>query len=253
MNKERVEQALEHVRLQFGNLLGFVATQQTTRNGETGEDDMSQMMVRLDSDLGERFAAMDENGAFVSLNSFAKFNRRASSLWYLHANYIDIDCEKLGLAPEDVLTTLERDYFGKTLPTPTYVLLSGRGVWLVWTLLPRRNDRRGRSVQRWKRVQAFFIDTLKAFGADPSCNDVTRTCRLAGSVNQKNGADVRLKAYQAEGRYSLTDLLDFADASAYGDETTPTPVEPKVAAPEPIVDVRSLILTDDEEEAPRRS
>jgi hypothetical protein len=239
MDGERLQQAQAHIALHFGNDKLWIALQQM-------ESSMKQRMVRLDADLTKSIANMNEKGAYFSLNSFAKTNRRAESLWYLHAFYVDMDCGKLGMDPNEVLETLERDYWGVALPSPVYVLLSGRGIWAVWTIKPRRNDMKRENVRRWKETQAFLIETLRPFGADWQASvDVSRTCRLAGSINQKNGADVRLKVYEPQGRYSLADLHDFASPYAYDDvkNELPTSVDRSRAG---VIDIRALILSDDQ-------
>ena len=145
-----------------------------------------QTMLRFNGLMERSFAG--QNNVYISMNTFCTNERTVDRLKRLNALYVDIDCYKLGLDKAVVLEALREDYFESAIPCPTFVIDSGRGLYLVWKL---RNEDRN-ALPRWTRVQEYLVQTLKEFGADPACKDSARILRVPFSRNTKSGTDVEI-------------------------------------------------------------
>ena len=106
--------------------------------------------------------------AYVSMNTFffkgKKISREQKNLKRLNTCYVDIDCYKANRTKESVLCELEEDYFGSKIPYPTFVIDSGRGLYLIYKL---RNEDRN-ALPRWNRVQKYLVEQCLPLGADSS-------------------------------------------------------------------------------------
>lgn len=122
------------------------------------------------------------NDVFISMNTFYINKRNVDSLKRINALYVDIDCYKVGLSKDSVLGMLREYYFDTEIPQPTFIIDSGRGLYLIWKL---RNEDRN-ALPRWKRVQEYLIDKLKEFGADSACKDAARILRMPFTYNTKS-------------------------------------------------------------------
>jgi hypothetical protein len=145
-----------------------------------------QTMLRFNGLMERSFTGL--NNVYISMNTFCINERTSDRLKRLNTLYVDIDCYKLGLDKAIVLEALREDYFESAIPCPTFVIDSGRGLYLIWKL---RNEDRN-ALPRWTRVQEYLIQTLKEFGADPACKDCTRILRVPFTRNTKSGTDVEI-------------------------------------------------------------
>lgn len=162
-------------------------------------------------DVGELFDHLPAAGAdgehFISVNSFKRPNRTAANLLGLRACFIDVDCHRLpvwaNVSSDDVLSEIIATLSQGSIPHPTMVIASGRGLHLYWTFpksLPKA------AVPRWAAVQRHLCDALKVFGADSNAIDVTRVLRLAGTTNTKVGAVARILHLDLDRDVDLEDL-----------------------------------------------
>lgn len=168
-----------------------------------------QSMYRFNGLMKQDFAG--EENVYISMNTFFVNERTTDKLKRLNALYVDIDCYKQGLSKAAVLDELEADYFESVIPTPTFVIDSGRGLYLVWKL---RNEDRN-ALPRWERVQNYLIETLKELGADPACRDSARILRIPFSRNTKSGTDVEILRF-TDATYSLAEIQQEFDIMAEG-------------------------------------
>lgn len=174
---------------------------------------------------------------YVSLNTFAKPNHSAENVWQYSAIYVGCDTRQKGLDPDDALEEMKRAYFGTiTLPEPSYAILSGNGVWLVWLINPVTAGRR----TPWQHVQRHFNDVLWLFGPDP--NDAAKYIRVTGSTNSSSGSTVRLEVLSGQ-RYELDTMLEYAPplpvpASAPRRERAPSETEPAKRKRKPLLPLR---------------
>lgn len=160
------------------------------------------------SALTERIEPMIErfgkyNDVWISQNTFCKKDsRKVEDLYQFCGVYSDIDCNKLGLAPEQVLMDLEQNHFRRTIPEPNLVIFSGRGLQLIWFIEPESLY----SFPVWQSVQDYIFSVLEEYGADPIAKDAARILRVAGTYNQKNHVQVRVYQ-QSDYVHNLTEII----------------------------------------------
>lgn len=124
-------------------------------------------------------AQRGQTDRYLSPNEFHGW-RLIRLLKSLRALYVDIDgFEDLSLAREALSDA--------RMPQPTAAVWSGRGLHLYWLIEPTR----AQALPVWQRCQDALVRALLPLGADPSVKDCTRVLRMVGSINSKNGAEVR--------------------------------------------------------------
>lgn len=158
-----------------------------------------QTMLRFNGLMERSFTGQDN--VYISMNTFCINERTVDRLKRLNTLYVDIDCYKLGLNKMVVLEALREDYFESAIPCPTFVIDSGRGLYLIWKL---RNEDRN-ALPRWTSIQEYLIQTLKEFGADPACKDSSRILRVPFTRNTKSGTDVEILEFN-DLTYSISEI-----------------------------------------------
>lgn len=144
---------------------------------------------------------MKEQDVYVSMNTFFKPQRNINNVKRLNALYVDIDCYKIGLTKEQVIWSLEQDYFGIKMPKPTFIIDSGRGIYLIWKIDEDRN-----AMPRWNLVMKYFHKQLREIGADMGCKEPSRILRVPGSVNSKSGTSVSIIDFY-DYKYTLYEII----------------------------------------------
>ena len=119
--------------------------------------------------------------------------------------YVDLDfynsCYK-DFTKRQIIGLLELDYFGQGIPVPTYIVDSGRGLYLLWRL-----DEHIKAYPRWVKMQKYLAEQLQEFGADKKVvSDSARVLRKIGSINSKTGTKVQI-VWNQDVKYSLTNLV----------------------------------------------
>lgn len=169
------------------------------------------------SDLAEK--DLTGKNCYMTLNTLQfknrKIRRNQEHVSRLKFCYADLDTYNLQPEVENptsgyyerlnegILLELEKEHFGRTIPVPSYVISSGRGMYLLW-----RVDEHINALPRWKKVQRYLYDILRDFGAD-SCvtTDYARVFRAIGSENPKSGN--RVKIIRNYGRkYTLYRIME---------------------------------------------
>ncbi|TNC51100.1 hypothetical protein FHG66_05980 [Rubellimicrobium rubrum] len=149
--------------------------------------------------------ALDEP-TYLSMNRFWG-PRRSDRLAALGSLYLDLDYWRLpewaGLAAEEMTAILESELGRCGIPLPSLVVSTGRGLAAIWLLveLPRA------AVPRWRGGLRALIELARPLGADPACSDVSRVFRLPGTINPKNGRDVKVIGGTLA-RYAFDPLAD---------------------------------------------
>ena len=126
--------------------------------------------------LSEQFGHPDR---YMGVNEFDGW-RLVKLLRSLRALFVDLDEQRDIFA---VLDALQR----AGLSEPTLYVESGRGLHLYWLLEPVPP----KALPVWQAVQDRLIEVLTPLGADSSARDCTRVLRIVGSMNGKNGEEVR--------------------------------------------------------------
>ena len=176
--------AIAYVKRLHRNTDGYITFFRKEAN--TGEvKQYHYKLSQLNDELIREWVTYD---SYVSLNSFFRPTRGNAHLRSLHNLYVDLDCYNANLTPEQVLMSLEQDYFEQSIPKPNTILYSGRGLGLIWHIQAVS----GLALERWSIVQKAIYNELKCFGADPSITtDGARVFRLPSSINSKSNEIVR--------------------------------------------------------------
>jgi hypothetical protein len=168
-------------------------------------------------ELADHISQWTDEDVYYSQNTFFKPQRRIDNIRQLRTLYVDLDCYNLGLKPEFVMGKLELEYFRETIPEPNMVIFSGRGLVLIWNIVPIPHM----AMPLWRAVENYLADTLKDLGADTKATDPARIFRLPGTVNSKNHALVTAQ-YRHTYRYDIHDVQ-----YDYLPELTPPPPKAK--------------------------
>jgi len=150
---------------------------------------------------------------YTSMNSFrTSKSRQIENIKHLNSLYSDIDCYKLGLTPEQVIFALKMDYYDRIIPCPTFIIKSGRGLYLLWKL---DGDYDRQYLPEWKRAQEYLYDKLSVFGADRAAMDAARILRVPGSIHSTTGNKVEIADFD-DVQYTLESILEEYGADAFG-------------------------------------
>ncbi len=103
--------------------------------------------------------------------------RESAGVRWLTANFVDLDCKKLGLEPGTVIGEVIRLQDAGVIPPASLITRSGNGVWLFWIL----SDDHGKPIRghdstivKWSRVQAAILGRFARFGSDTNAADAAR-------------------------------------------------------------------------------
>ena len=174
-------------------------------------DKFKRFKKATNEETGRSYLAPDYEGGFCAVggqdvgalaagkSSFATVNpimlkrgekpsKSKDAVRYLDWLYVDVDCEKFGYEPAEVVRYACDNLFESVIPTPTLAKFSGNGLWFFWRI---ERESRVASRDAWQRAQCYFAYVLEQFGSDGNVySDESRIARVGGSVNEKNGAVV---------------------------------------------------------------
>lgn len=128
-----------------------------------------------------QLAEVGAEDVYFSLNSFWKPHRAETDVRHLNAFVIDYDYYKLRKYKN---YTAEQMYevIKDTLPyQPTYVIDSGRGLYVIYCFKHCSKVRLNIYKAIWKQL----LITQKSFGADPKATLSTQVIRIPGTLNSK--------------------------------------------------------------------
>lgn len=143
----------------------------------------------------------DGNNIYISPNTFYKTFRRVEAIKELNCLFSDLDFYKDGFTKEQILFNLKENYFEKKIPDPSFIIDSGRGLYLMWCL----DKPPSQALPLWQACEDYFFKVLKDLGADKNCVDCTRILRVPGSINSKSGTEVKI-LYKSEKIYTLREI-----------------------------------------------
>lgn len=199
---DQFHSARDYLLYLFSNTQGF-----HTRNTISGER-FTEHFYQLDKLITQPYVGVSD--CYCSLNSCMSPRRKdkvgsgrtVNNIKHLNALFVDIDCYKEGLSPEQVLYTLQEDYYDRIIPAPTFAVHSGRGLYLIW-----RIDEDREALPRWQRVEAYLVNALREFGADDKAMDAARILRVPYTVNSKSGAMVSIMEF-SDITYTLREVAE---------------------------------------------
>ncbi|MGL5803821.1 MAG: hypothetical protein ACRCX7_14800 [Cetobacterium sp.] len=179
LRKIKQDDSFEFLSMIHGNSKGWIC------RAEKGQEGFKQYHYKylelLEQDL-------EGENIYISGNTFYKPCRRIEFVKELNVNYIDLDTYKTKLTKEQILMDLEENHFNKTIPRPTFIIDSGRGMYLEWKI----NSVPSMALPLWKAVQEYLYSVLKSYGADRQALDCTRVLRPVGSKNAKSDTVVSI-------------------------------------------------------------
>lgn len=168
----------DYLKYMYGQSSGLIA--RSTIHKYYNEDfNRSDVLLKRNYDGVEN--------VYTSMNTFYKCDRHTEYLKRLNALYVDIDCYNLNMSKDAVLMELYDDYFGTVIPSPTFVIDSGRGLYLIWKINEDRN-----ALPRWTNVMNYIFNACKSFNADPACKEASRVLRVPFSINSKSQTPVKI-------------------------------------------------------------
>jgi hypothetical protein len=125
---------------------------------------------------------------FVVINSGSTRSKRADAIQNIHYCWVDIDCYKRGLLSIPTLKEALCRIMHLGIRVPTHFLDSGTGFWLFWELTPTDCS----SLTEWNRIQTDLCILFHDLGADGGSKDISRFCRMPGSINSKPAANGKM-------------------------------------------------------------
>ena len=146
-----------------------------------------------------------------SLNPFRTMDRATrSNLLCINAIPVDVDYKKIkelkDLEPHQVIKLLEMDFFESKIPTPNFVEY-GNQIRLIYSVetcyIPKFRDN---VVTLARRISEVFSQELKEYGAEKQ--NLESYFRIPGSINTKNGAEIKVFSYDDAVRYTLSELQE---------------------------------------------
>jgi hypothetical protein len=174
----------EHTLYHQPDRFGFFSILSKDRAGRPRQD--SYNLSKLEQVL--RLLPKDQD-SYLSQAEFIAPNRRVVNLARIGLLFVDLDCYKLNLTPDAACWHLLQECDERTIPHPSLVIHSGRGIYAKWLLdgtIPRQ------ALPRWNRLQAELVSAFERIGADPAAKDASRVLRIVGTVNTKSGEVVRV-------------------------------------------------------------
>lgn len=146
-----------------------------------------------------------------SLNPFRTMDRATrNNLFCINAIPVDVDYKKIkelkDLEPHQVIKLLEMDFFESKIPTPNFIEY-GNQIRLIYSVetcyIPRFRDN---VVTLARRISEVFSQELKDYGAEKQ--NLESYFRIPGSINTKNGAEIKVFSYDDAVRYTLSELQE---------------------------------------------
>ena len=183
-SKNDITTAAEYTEFLFQNEAGYASIGSAVSGG------YREKLIQRKK-LGEyleKNKTKQKTDIYLSTNLFLNSETRAiSNLKRLTTLFVDLDCYKKGLRPDQALFLLQNDIFDNDLPQPSVVLFSGQGLQLIWKISEDRN-----ALPTWKRVESYFHNILVPYGADPKAMDASRVLRMPFTKSSKTGKTVEI-------------------------------------------------------------
>ena len=166
-----------------------------------------------------------EKDSFVSINAAYgthkdRPNHKEKTLRYLCACYCDIDFYNLGRTFPETLQLVHDACGDGLLPTPSIVVNSGRGMWLLWLLCDANDNDRAHlggwhdnpksHLQLYRASHRKIGLVLAPFGSDSACQDAAKYIRIPGSLH--TGSEGVVEWYRQTHSLPVYTLAELADA-----------------------------------------
>ena len=138
---------------------------------------------------------------WISQGEFSRRNRRKINLASIATAFVDFDYYTVPAlqdkAPEHVLELILRRCDDWKIPFPSIVEDSGCGLYAKWIheRLPKK------ALPRWEHLELCLCEIFEDLGADKNARDVSRILKPIGTLNHKNGNEVKVLWVNQEAFY----------------------------------------------------
>nr|BAB58973.1 replication protein [Bacillus sp. KSM-KP43] len=194
-NANSIQKAQYHAWFQHSDADGWITV---ARKGESNSFIQKHYKP---TELADKLTEWLGEDVFFSQNTFYRPQRSIENVRQLRSLYTDLDFYLFNYDPSWVMGKLQHEFFGQSIPEPNLIIFSGQGIVLIWLLDPVPH----KALPLWQAVQNHFLSQLEELGGDPKAADAARVFRIAGSVNSKNGAEVRAE-FRHDHKYQLRQL-----------------------------------------------
>lgn len=144
------------------------------------------------------------NDAYFSLNSFWKPEKAGKNIRHLNAFVLDFDFYKLDQYKNLSAETFYQRKIKKRLPfPPTFVIDSGRGIYVIYTFKHTSYH----MSKLYRSITKHFYSKYKDYGLDAGAMLLTQVIRLPGTYNSKTNRMVSL-IEQNETSYVIQDFAE---------------------------------------------
>lgn len=121
-----------------------------------------------------------QEDTYITPNSFYKPMRSNENIRHYRALYIDLDLKEY--SKTEARYEIHMLAAKGTIPKPTMVVDSGRGLHLYWRI---EHAPKG-AAYTWQELEDYLYSNLKPLGADLRATDSARVLRLPSTINSKN-------------------------------------------------------------------
>lgn len=194
---KNIEGSKEYLELLHRDNKGYITIAHKNPNYTQWHYKAEELINNTDEILLEKI------NTYVSMNTFYKPQRRIENIKELNVIFIDIDCHKTKYSKEAVRYFLEKDLYGVKIPTPSFLIDSGRGLYYI-VLIDKAPSQ---ALPLWYAIERHIYNQLKEFGADPNALDPTRVLRVVDSINTKSNTRVKILDYN-EYVYTLREIQE---------------------------------------------
>lgn len=183
-----IPQITEHSETSFTNVV--------KRKFVQSYDELEEFLITVEQEISNP-------NTYISVNTF--FIPKATNTYIYRFGYLfaDIDChmENTYVTEHDLDSLyihLCEEHFGKTVPIPSLIISTGRGLHLYWKIKPLPYNRK--YITYWNSVMKNLLEVMdsldftvidpsgkenKVFKVDKAVKNASRVLRLAGSFNSK--------------------------------------------------------------------
>lgn len=147
---------------------------------------------------------------YMSNADFFAPKRGLATLYRINSLFIDIDCHEHEFDLGQTLYYLNTEFFEKTVPRPSRIIATGRGLQLHYFIenaprmaLPLWQLLQDRLIKEFESISSY----VEGVSVDNKCRDVTRIARLPESYNTKS----KTRAYIVDDyayRYRLDEIVE---------------------------------------------
>ena len=123
---DNIEESIEYIDTLHGESKGWITKAEIIKQRE-----FSQWHYYVEDLLKQDF---DKEDVYISMSTFYKPMRRIENIKEPTCNIIDLDTYNTKFTKTQILMNLEENYFNRSIPIPSLIIDSGRGLTLGWTI-----------------------------------------------------------------------------------------------------------------------